>query len=309
MKNLIAIIFVIIMIYLDNKDFFKILNFKYLNFNKNNIENYQNKLDIKISENKINVWLFYTPEMKKYNSDILLNICYDTIKYNLNSNYNIISFNIYQVGKLLPEYLENLNQCKCNYVLLNLIKYTILRKYGGLWIRPDTIMLNKMIIPNEYLTKLIIFGDNNTKYVKNIGYNDDILYSFKNNNVISSVCTFIQNNLIKFNYSNRFDNFINSKFNLLLDDADFIYKSFILQKNIDNKFLSKNIILKTYYHNIDLDSKYVFYTIDLIYFINNLNHNYILKMNIEELLNSKMFISSIIRYAFNLKCNLNHITV
>ena len=98
-------------------------------------------------------------------------------------------------------------------------------KFGGLWLNNDTIILNKLYISNVYRKNLIIFSTNKDGKT----YDDSIIMTNPNNNLIYKMLLFIKKDINSFQNSNWYSNSINKQFNkLLLGNSDVIYMPYVL---------------------------------------------------------------------------------
>ena len=110
------------------------------------------------SKNKKTIWI-YNPILKNSNKwkgvysrrsvqDTigLVKLCINSAQFNLGKDYNIKLFNQDDLDTLIPESMDLLDLCKTRKVKDICIKYSILYKYGGVWLPNSTIILNPFII-------------------------------------------------------------------------------------------------------------------------------------------------------------------
>lgn len=312
MKNIIAIIFVIIMVLIDNNDyFFKNLNNitntrfnilnqetneQYTNFKSNYYNNtvwIYNKIDY--SDRK---WLHFGSRLSIQDTNILTQLCIDTAKFHLSNNFKIVVFNENDLNNMLPEYITYLKKCKNRYLFDNLVKYCILFKFGGLWINNDTIILTKLDIPYSERNTVNIFSENNQKYINNHGYDDSILLVNSKNLFVKDMIQFIIERLNKFQNTENFNNIVNRYFNSKLNHNNSTYIPLTLQKNVSGQFLDISDLTKTFYNNVINYHQKVFFKLNIDNIAKDIHYNHLLQLDKNTIFNSKMFLTTIINYSF-----------
>ena len=328
MENIVEFIFVFIMILIDNTDFFNtIIRKPYLKkkisnntSSKHANETYSNfRKKASIIPNNKNIWVFNPVEISsrkwinygsrhlRQKTNSLTKLCIDTIKHNVSNQYTIIIFNENDICYLLPKYIDLLNKCKNKYMFHYLIKYAILYTYGGLWLGNDVVLMSKLEIPEKYYNSIVIFSENNTNYYNNHGFDETLIMVNSNNLIIKKMLDHIENKLSKFQNEDKFMNSINNYFNMIINKTkSIVFLPLSLQKDASNRFITNRDLLRNFYNNIDNYKKKNFLKINTIELAENLNTSYILNMTEFDILNSNMFISTIFRYALNLKNNLVH---
>ena len=311
METIIAIVFVIIMIIIDNDKhiFINFIENIRKMFKSNNIEHFKNKIHplpkINKCEKKVLIfnkiefssrkWVNFGSRYTKQDTNILTKLCIESAFLNLKDNYDIFVINENNLDYLIPEYIQDIKKCNDPYIYMNLIKYCILFKFGGLWLNNDTIILNKLYISNVYRKNLIIFSTNKDGKT----YDDSIIMTNPNNNLIYKMLLFIKKDINSFQNSNWYSNSINKQFNkLLLGNSDVIYMPYVLNKYND-KYITMSNITDLYKGNIKELNKYVFFKIDIEKIEKSKVNKYLLNMTRIDLLESNMFISKLFFYSFN----------
>ena len=333
MKHFIAIILIFIMLMFEtNMELFKNKKCK---INANKLDNIQtviiNDTKKKIKTNnqclcegfltKINIWIYNPYELssrhwdnfysrKSFNkSSSIINICLKSIIKHSKDKYNIRVFNQSCIKNLIPEFKQHLDNCKNSYSFRNLLKYAILYKYGGIWLPKDTLMLNELNInSNDYYSgKIITFGINNTDQKDNQGISDDIIGSSRNNPFIKNILKFIVNNIYKFQFALKFKDGVNKYFNIVAKKGDYIrYYPLTLQKNLRNKFINESTLMGIFNNNIlDYQNK-VFLKLNIDNISRLPKFSYLLRMSEKQIMDSNLFITTLIKFSFNKKHNIVH---
>ena len=312
MKNLIAIICVIIMIIIDNDIRFKnLFNFKKSEPTKS-IETF-------VSHKPSNVWIYNPEELSDRNwinfgsrrsrqeLSPLLELCNSSIKLYLKDRFKVIIFSDKDLIDIIPEYVGYKYRIKNKYLYHNLIKYTILYKYGGFWLKNDTIMLNNLENKNFDLSHINFYklDDNNSSL-----YSDDIMLVEKKHPVIKTVLDYIFQRINTFQNTDFFKNSILVYLNKQLDSkVKFYFYNITLQKDLSNNLIDYNLYLKSFHNNILENKHYTFFSFNLDKVCSSYDYDFIYNLSQEQLLDSPMFISTILNYAFDYKKSLIHIGI
>ena len=302
MKNLIAIICVIIMIIIDNDIRFKnLFNFKKSESTKS-IETF-------VSHKPSNVWIYNPEEISdrnwinfgsrrsKQELSPLLKLCNSNIKLYLKDRFKVIIFSDKDLIDIIPEYVGYKYRIKNKYLYHNLVKYTILYKYGGFWLKNDTIMLNNLENKNFDLSHINFYklDDNNSSL-----YSDDIMLVEKKHPVIKSVLDYIFQRINTFQNTDFFKNSILVYLNKQLDSkVKFYFYDITLQKDLSNNPIDYNLYLKSFHNNILENKHYTFFSFNLDKVRSSYDYDFIYNLSQEQLLDSPMFISTILNYAFD----------
>jgi hypothetical protein len=334
MKNIIAIILVIIMLAFENKvemftdrsckiNPFKLdsLKTKFItNTNKTIDKPNTNKELCETFYTKKNLWVYNDIEFssKKWqdfgsryvetpNSGIV-NICIDSIIYNLSSTFNIRIINQTNIKELIPEYEPFINKCKDKYIFQYLIKYAIIHKYGGLWLPKDTLVLKKFTIPdNIYYNNFIIsLSENNNFYDNNVGVSDAIFASKQNNPILKQLLNDVLKQLDTFNYSTKFKNYFNIRFNEVANQGKLKYIPLNLTKEMNGRHFTFDTLFGVFNNNIVDYNKFSLLCLRTEYLDKFPKYSYINRMSDNQILMSNMFITSLVKYSFGKKMNLIH---
>ena len=273
--TILAILLVILMLLIDN------------NFFNLNVEKfaYKNKID---QFNKKTIWV-YNPIKLSHSG--LIKLCLKTIQKHFNG-FNIIVFTEKQIKKIIPEYMTYLNSCKSDYIFLNMLKYFILYKHGGIWIPRSTIIINKFNIDEEPYNnnKLIFFGEKSTQHNSYFNrFNFNIIASQKGTEQIKKIIDILIENINEFNNGFIF----NKKLDYYLNKDAHIHLSPIL---ISSNLVGIKELLSTFI-NIKLKDhhKLIFLEIDDIK--KTSKYRYMLDMSETEIMKSELFISKLFKYS------------
>ena len=211
--------------------------------------------------------------------------------------------------KLIPEYLDAINKCRNEYTFMYLLKYAILCKYGGLWLPKDVLVLNKFIIPEkEYYSKsnsIIVFAENNLNHVNNFGYSDYIIASSKDNKVMKKLLLNVIKNLDNFNNDIVFSNFFNQYFNETCKN-NIHYMPITMDKNISNKYITIDTYMGIFNNNIVNYKNKSFFILNLSKLDRHPKYCYLTRMSELQIFKSNLFLTTLIKFAFNQKKNIIH---
>lgn len=121
------------------------------NIGKIHIDNFTNNT---MNDNK-NIWLYWEniPNKKK---PVYIDLCYDTIVKNC-KNFNIYRLDEKNVYDYLPNLRKDLNNLKIPQKA-DYIRYSLLYKYGGIWLDSDIIVINDLSLLLNYLKKYDFVG-------------------------------------------------------------------------------------------------------------------------------------------------------
>lgn len=209
--------------------------------------------------------------------------------------YNKNLFNIIILYKNnINNYIKNYSIYHDKFIDKQYIKYYLLYHYGGLWVEPDTIPFKNFKIIINKLNKYdsITFGD---EFV-----NDNIIAFKKNNNTTKTILYYIiqqKKSLIpSFNFHNNIKLLLKSsknKYNFDNSyDGSIDYKNNII--TIDN-LVSNNYTLLKDTKNI------IFLNLNINSIEKSIKYKWFLNLDEKQLLNSNMWISKLLSYAFKLK--------
>lgn len=275
---IIAIILIVITIILDN-------NFFNINVDKFIVDN---KID---KHNKITIWI-YIPD--KLNG--LTELCIESIQRHLSNNYNVIIFAKNKIKDILPEYKEHFDKTKSEYMFMNLLKYSIIYKYGGIWFPCTTIVLDRFFLDEKiYLNgKLIFFKEKELEHNKYFNKFDfSAIASVKNTAQVKYILDKLLEKLQTFNYSFKFNNMTES---YLDDDSNIHYLPISSYSSINNFFLNNNDLIDTHpVIKLNKDIKLIF--LDIKKFKDTPNFRYILTANKKNIMTSKLFLKSLFEYS------------
>ena len=284
--NHIIIIFIIIAI--------SLATMKYFNF---------------FSDKKITVWI-YNPIIKNSNKwkgvysrrsiqDTigLVKLCIHSAKFNLGKNYDIKVFNQDDLEDIIPESLYKLDQCNTKEIMETYMKYSILYKYGGIWIPNSTITLNPLSLNmDEYEQgRLLLFGLNHENYQTEPRYNDLIVATDKETTIVNNILHLLDKSLITFNYDNIFNNYVNTYINER--PGDLYFSHLILQYDMVDESIEKRDMTTTFNNRLINYDNYSFYYIPTHDFEKYPAYTFMLKLSPQEILTSNTFIGELFKYS------------
>lgn len=239
-------------------------------------------------------WASFYSRRYKQPTSAIINLCLRTIIYHTNSAYNIQIFSDDDIPALIPEQLCNIKSCKSEYMKGNLIKYSILHKYGGLWVPNDTIMLQPVSYTQHLdSTYITTFSRNNNNYGDS-GISDNIIATKKSNPLIKTLLNYIIRNTLTFQNSIEFKHSINKKFNIALInytnhehyDASVLEKCSGEHFNIEDLFTT-NLVK---FRNIE-QKQFISLHIDEIEQLREFN--YALRLSKSQIFKSNLFLSEL----------------
>ena len=138
MKYIIAITFIILVIYINLK----------------NTDHFYNKPII---------WMYWENNPNK-NKPNYLNLCYQTIVKNCSKNFHINLLNEKSVYNFLPKLRKDLDKFMSIPQKTDYIRLALLNKYGGIWIDSDTIVIKDLYPLYKKLYKFEFIGFGCTGY-------------------------------------------------------------------------------------------------------------------------------------------------
>ena len=333
MKHFIAVILIFIMLMFETK--MELFKNKKCKTNINSTNNLKtliiNDTQKKIKTNnqclcegfltKINLWIYNPSELSSEkwinfysrknfrDSSSIIDLSIDSVIKYSNNYFNIRVFDQSAINRLIPEFKKDLGNCKNSYSFINLLKYAILYKYGGLWIPKDTIMLNTFHIDTNsyYSGKILTFKTNNLNYTDNKGISDDIIAANRLNPFIKNMLKFIVNSNYRFQNSYKFKNTVNKHFNNQILKNDIIrHYPIVLEKNMKDTYLDAAIAMSTFNNDIINYKDKVFYHIRLDILKQLPMHSYITRMSRKQILDSNLFIRKLIDFSNKKEKNLVH---
>ena len=297
METFVAIILVLIMIIYDSNFIEHFKKRETFVVSKPNISNIQNLLpkENPLLINTTPIWIF-VPNNDLNNITDIERLCISTVHKHM-SKYNIKIINYNKIKILLPEYLDEIDNCKTLYLLHNLIKYAILHKYGGLWLPSSSIIMKPLNILNSLRRdKLITFGNNNTQLINNSGKSDIILCCNKDNLIISNMLTFIKKNINSFQNSINFSKGINAHFNKIVNDHNHHHTNQI-QEKINNSPINNSHLFSNQLSIDSIDCNIVH--VNFANIINNTKYSFLINMSQNDILNSNMLIGRLLNKSMN----------
>ena len=269
-KFIIAIILVILMILFDKNLFY---------FNRDHFSS-TNNLD---KHNKNTVWVYN--ERKSG----VIDLCIESIKTHLGKSCNIIVFNRDRIDEIIPEYVEVLAKCKSTYMFLNLLKYAVIYKYGGIWLPSETIVLKEFTIDEEPFMdqKLIFFSEKTLEHTPNFNkFSFKAIASKEKTTQVKVILDKIIEQLDTFNYSHNFNKELDNFFN---EDSHIHYSPIALNYN--------SSFILTQSPNIKIDKKVALIFIDNSN--NNAYYNFYLTKSREEITQTKLFLNTLFDFSNN----------
>jgi hypothetical protein len=337
MENIIAVILIIMMIIIDNNNGIdKIEHFQQASpkrgqcnirgkktqiiYNKEKEEEKEEKIQKKKKLCTIeyflpqkNIWVFNKNEIssrfwKNFKSRRISQkksgieyLCLESIKKNLSSSFKINIINLDNLNKFIPEKIEFLNKCKDFKTFINLVKYYILYKFGGLWIPLDTIILRNINFNPTNNNKLIVFKENNPNITNNKGFSDDIIYCLKNNNIVQEMIKIIENQLKTFQNEINFNNYINKYFNeIIFKENNFLYKNLSVQKLSNGNYISVGDLFSINNLYIENLENKVFFSVEIDKINKYTEYNFLERLSKRQILRSNLYLAFILKYALKL---------
>lgn len=251
--------------------------------------------------NKKTIWIYnnYIASRNKYTATPeIINMCIETVTRHLGSDYNILVFTQADIGRIVPEYTAQINNCKSEYIRENLLKYSIIYKYGGVWLNCSTLVLNKFDIDEQpYLQgKLIFFAERILEYNDNFNVFDFTnIAAIKNSRQVQKILT----NLLKvsntLNYDYSFNKLIESTLN---DDADIHYMPISNIPAFSNIQLN-NKTLFTYSSKFDIPGSIKLIYLNFTTLLQEPSYNNILTMTRRDILENDSLLKSLIKYSLD----------
>jgi len=269
-KNLLFLVLLILMVMFDNNFF----NFNMEPFSKkNNLDMY----------NKKTLWV-YTPTY--ITSKPLIKVLLDNMTNKLGGIYNILVFDESKIKGIIPEYMEYLNSSKNTYIFMNMLKYFIIYKHGGIWIPYHTIVLNEFYIDEEPYKndRLIFFGENTLNYSARYNkFNFEIIASKAGTEQVKRIIDQLIENDGSFTNSIVFNNLLDFKIN---SDAHIHYSRIVSEltlENLTNTFDKPKI--KSYEKLVLLDKDEL---------LNSPKYKYLLNLDKNALQNASIFLKQLL---------------
>ena len=286
-KIIIAIALIIIIIMFDNN---------FLDFNIDQFSQ-DNRLD---KNNKITVWVFETPYIsrntKDTDTDGVIKLCIESIKKHLGDYYNVIVFNKDTITNIVPEYMEYLDNCQSDYIFTNILKYSIIYKYGGIWLPCSTIVLDTFYIDiDPYLSgKLIFFSEKHHEHNKYFNQFDfSAIASIKKTSQVKLILTKLTCKSSTFNYSFEFNKKLEWGLN---GDSNIHYMPISNNSSINNNIISNEDLIKTY-PIIKLNKYIKLIFLDIKTIRQSSKYRYLLTMDVKTLNESDIFLKKIFEYS------------
>lgn len=243
-------------------------------------------------------WQAFYSRKNRQPTPAIVDLCIQTVKMH-SGNHFIRVFDQNSIHRLLPEYEDLIQKCTSFYFAYNFIKYAILYKYGGIWIPSDTLML-KPLSNTDYINSnhIVTFGYNNMQSIDNKGYSDIIIGCKQENPSIGKMIDFFKNNLKGFQNGLFFHKSVNKYLNKLLRTTKLHFNSnqLIVHKR-NGSYLNTDDLFSSNIPDIDeFCSKTVVHL--NMYHVNNLpRFNYVLRMSKDQIIQSRFFMSMLIRYS------------
>ena len=137
-------------------------------------------------------------------------------------------------------------------------------------------------------------------------YLDDIIYVNRNNPIIKRVLDFIIYRLNTFQNTDIYFNSVVKYLNSILDSTvQIFFNNICLTHDLSGKKIDYKTYLSSFNNNISETEKYCFFPIDLKDAYKSIDYRFITNLSKQELLNSPMFLSTIINYSFDKKKKFN----
>ena len=227
----------------------------------------------------------------------LVKLCIRSARFNLGEKYDIKIFNQDDLDTLIPECLPVLRKCKTTKVVEEYIKYSILYKYGGIWLPNSTIVLNPLRLNmGEYNSgKLLLFGINHEDYQEAPTYSDLIVASTVNTQIVRNILDILDESLKGFNYDNNFNNYINNYINSR--PGDLYVSLLVLQYDMEEESIEKRDIVTSFNNRLIEYDDYVFYYIPISEFQRYTAYTFMLRMSPNDILTSNTFIGELFKYS------------
>jgi len=281
MINIIIAIALIIVIIMFDNNFFDV-----------NIDTFSkdHRLD---KNNKLTVWVYNDPNIA---SSALIKLCIGTIEKHLGNHYNVIVFNKDKIRTIVPEYMEFLNNSKSEYLFNNILKYSIIYKYGGIWLPCSTIVMHKFYIDDDpYLNgKLIFFSEKQQEHNKYFNRFDfSAIASIKKTSQVKFLLEKLMCKSSTFTYSFEF----NKKLEWELDsDANIHYMPISNNSSINERIINNEDLIDNY--PIIKLTKYIkLLLLDIKHLQHSSKYKHILTMNAEELNSSGILLKKLFEYS------------
>ena len=279
-KIIISIALIIIIIMFDN-------NFFYFNFDKFSVDN---KLD---RNNKKTVWIYKPADVK---SSGLINLCIKSIKRHLGKVCNIVIFNKNDMSVIIPEYMDYLDKCTSEYMFNNMIKYSIIYKYGGIWLPCSTVVVDKFYIDEDpYIDgKLIFFTEKKREHNRYFNRFDfSAIASIKETTQVKYLLDKLKENITTFNYSFEFNKQLESDID---NDSNIHYMPISDNSIISDSLISNNDLINTYpVIKLNKYIKLVFLDIESIK--KSPKYSYILNISEKTINESNIFLKTLFEYS------------
>tara|TARA_B110000211_G_scaffold210528_1_gene248684 strand:- start:9904 stop:10782 length:879 start_codon:yes stop_codon:yes gene_type:complete len=284
---IIAIALIIIIIMFDNNFF---------DFNIDEFSKY-NKID---KGNKRTVWVYMKPNISRNTRDSesigVIKLCVKSIKKHLGGNYNVIVFNKDMISDIVPEYMEFLDNSKSDYIFYNILKYSIIYKYGGVWLPCSTIVLDNFNIDDgPYLNgKLIFFSEKHPEHNKYFNQFDfSAVASIKETSQVKTLLEKLTDKSNSFNNSFVFNNRLEWTLGV---DANIHYAPISNNSSINENVIKNEDLIKN--HPVIKLNKYIkliFLDIETLKYSSK--YQYLLNMDHKTIMDSDILLKKLFEYS------------
>jgi hypothetical protein len=251
-------------------------------------------------------WLDFMSRRHEQNISPIEYTCLETIYKHLYHDFNIVFFNQKHIDGLLPNHKEHFAKAMDSYIYTILLKYSLLEKYGGIYIPSDTLFLKNIecLLKPYYLGYSITVLDNNLNYSDNKGVDTSILMAKPGHQIVKKCLEYTLSNLDKFQNAFSYREIMNALYNEILEvDNRAKHISIGLVKNSEGRYIKEGDLFS---HNKLLFREDIcFVPLRLDHIEKKLNYNYIRHLSREDLVNGSMEISRLFRSGLGISVNID----
>jgi hypothetical protein len=233
-------------------------------------------------------------------------LCLETIYKNLNRDFNIVFFNQGHIEKLLPDYKDKFILAKDQYFKTSLLKYSLLYKYGGIYIPNDTIFIKGIdsLLKPYNMGYSITLLENNLNYIDNKGVDETILMAKKEHQIIKKCLEYILSNITGFQNAFSYRDIMGKLYNEIISiDKRHKHLELGLSKNSNGKYIRESDLFS--HNKLVYSSEIAAIPLRLEFIDNKVNYNYIKSLKREEILYGNMEISRLLRSGVGIERNID----
>lgn len=233
-------------------------------------------------------------------------ICLETIYKHLYRDFNIVFFNQNHIDGLLKEHSNHFSKTKDNYVYNTLLKYSLLEKYGGIYIPNDTLFIKniELLLKPYYLGYSITVLDTNLNYFDNHGVDTSILMAKPGHPIIKKCLEYVVSNLDKFQNAFSYREIMNALYNeIIAIDGRHKHISIGLVKNSDGQYIKESDIFS--HNKLVFRDDICFVPLHLENIDKKMNYNYIKRLTRDDIVNGNMEVSRLSRTGLNIPVNID----